>query len=145
MKSVPNWIINKMFGSPNIQNRATDMSPLQASTAPFPTNDRIHLTLKKQRIADNAEAPKQMRITAEETIQPVDFSAGSNERESLQMTPKCFKSQSYLKVDRGSTGRKWGYLKASSESKKHLISLFNTGTTGPMPLVNSLEKDHNID
>ena len=100
---------------------------------------------KKQRIADNTEAPKQMRITAEETIQPVDFSAGSNERESLQMTPKCFKSQSYLKVDRGSTGRKWGYLKASSESKKHLISLFNTGTTGPMPLVNSLEKDHNID
>ena len=77
-----------MFGSPNSQNRAARMSPLQTNvtTLPFSGTDSIHLTLKKQRIADNAEAPKQVYKIAEEEL--VDFSAGSNERESLQMTPK---------------------------------------------------------
>ena len=89
-KSVPFWIIYIMFGSPNIQNRASRMSPLQTnvSSLPFAGTDSIHLTLKKQRIADNAEAPKLVHNIAEEEF--VDFSAGSQayERESLQMTPK---------------------------------------------------------
>lgn len=86
-----------------------------------------------------------LRIPNEDEL--VDNSAAMNERESLQMTPKRFKNDAYFKVDRGSTGRKRGYLKASTESKKNLVSLFNTGATRPLPLTGSVEKDpgHNID
>ena len=141
-----------MFSSPNIQNRQNEMSPMHAGVEPIPfsggvmTNheaDSIHLTLKKQRIDQNFEAPRQVLISTEEEL--LDYSA-VNERASLQMTPKCFKRDTYLKVDRASTGRKWGYLKASSESKKNLVSLFNTGAPA---LTGSFEKNrpglHNID
>lgn len=138
-----------MFGSPNIQNRHNlgDSIVADVNTLPYSRGERIHLTLKKQRISDNIEATKAVRVPQDELA---DFSAGINERESLQMTPKCFKRDNYLKVDRGSTGRKWGYLKASTESKKNLVSLFNAGTTRPMPLTGCFDtavKDpgHNID
>ena len=116
-------------------NRAPDASPLQNSL--FGELRGNLLTLKKQRLTDNAEDVTQGQIIAEETEA---FSGGSpNERLSLQNTPKCFKSQACLEQDSVITGRRWENLKASSEER--LSSPFSLSNNMPIQFNHSEKVD----
>ena len=134
-----------MFGSP-IRHK-TDLPQAQRCISPSlaEIGEGVDLTLKKQRLDYSVEHKALKKCS-------LGYSAAQQaERDSAQMTPRAFKHRlveahkpdNFLKVNRGSTGRKRvGYLKASTESKKTLVSLFNPGPVRP---VTNLEKDHNID